>query len=558
MSSLSAASIELLEDLIRYEVEDKAIPSISYALVGRDGVLAEGHIQRHDRHFDMREDTCFRIGSITKTFTSLAMMQLVEKGLVDIDVDVSTYLPGFHPINPFASAEGGPHGSVISLRKLMTHTSGLVREPKSGHYLDATRPPLEETVNELATSTLKQDPSIGIMHYSNAGIAVVGRVIEVVTGQSYSDYVAENIMKPLGMNQSSCGMAPGIRERLAPADMWTLDGDTPAPVFSLGGSPAGNIFSTTGDMARYVQCLLRGGFNAEGKSIISPASLREMWTPFGKRPDSLDKSMAGYGLCYGAGEVDGWESVGHGGAVYGYASHMLILPGAGIGVLMFATLDFANQIASRLGVDGLRIALSERKMGMPLQRVQRPPVIADEQFKSLPGYYSDDATQEVVEVKAKDGRLYLMGDGVPLQIRPVAGKDFVIDGRIYGRGAGYAHMNLSFPEPGKLVWKDASWTRIEAPVDEAVPVEIEPHLGEYGPDFNITYLSYSHGGLKCLIEYFCTHTCEPVEAGRFRMHGKLYEDEILELDAVDDHGRRGIRVGPMFLERRPLSRAEAA
>lgn len=140
MPALSAAGIELFEDLIRYEVEDKAIPSISYALVDRDGVLAEGHIQRHDRHFDMREDTCFRIGSITKTFTSLALMQLVEKGLVDLDADVSTYLPGFHPVNPFAGAEGGPNGSVISLRKLLTHTAGLVREPKSGHYLDATRP----------------------------------------------------------------------------------------------------------------------------------------------------------------------------------------------------------------------------------------------------------------------------------------------------------------------------------------------------------------------------------------------------------------------------------
>ena len=66
---------------------------------------------------------------------------------------------------------------MISLRKLMTHTSGLVREPKSGHYLDATRPPLEDTVNELASSVLKQDPRLGVMHYSNAGIAVVGRVI---------------------------------------------------------------------------------------------------------------------------------------------------------------------------------------------------------------------------------------------------------------------------------------------------------------------------------------------------------------------------------------------
>jgi D-alanyl-D-alanine dipeptidase len=79
-------------------------------------------------------------------------------------------------------------------------------------------------------------------------------------------------------------MAPGIRERLAPADMWTLEGDSPAPVFNLGGSPAGNIFSTTADMARYAQCLLRGGFAPDGHAVVSPASLREMWTPVGKRP----------------------------------------------------------------------------------------------------------------------------------------------------------------------------------------------------------------------------------------------------------------------------------
>jgi hypothetical protein len=118
-------------------------------------------------------------------------------------------------------------------------------------------------------------------------------------------------------------------------------------------------------------------------------------------------------------------------------------------------------------------------------------------------------------------------------------------------------MNLSFPEADRLVWKGAKWSRIGKLPTERVPPEIAPHLGEYGPDFNVTYLSYSHGELKCLIEYFCTHTCEPVDAGRFRMRGLLYEEEILELDAVDDHGRRGIRVGPMFLERRKPA-AEAA
>ena len=549
MPSLTADARNLVEDLIRHEVEDKAISSISYAVVDRAGLLGQGHIQRHDRDYPMKGDTCFRIGSITKTFTSMAIMQLVERGKVDIDADIKTYLPGFAPINPFLGRETGPFGPQVTLRKLMSHTAGIVREPKSGHYLDAHRPPLDETVTELAQSTLKQDPSAGTMHYSNAGIAVVGLVIEKITGLSYADYVHANIMGPLGMKDSSSGMAPDIRGRLAPADMWTLDGDSPAPVFDLGGSPAGNIFSTTEDMARYAQCLLRGGFAPDGTQIISPASLREMWTPVGKRI-AHGKVTSGYGLCYGVAELDGWTTVGHGGAVYGYATQMSLIPTAGLGVLIFATLDFANQIGGRLAQDALRAALAEGKMGRMPERNQTPPPITDEQFASLPGNYRDPESAEVVEVKAKGGKLYLMGDGVPLQIRPAGGASFVIDGRIYSRGADYPHMDLSFPVPGTLVWKGATWTRIADVPDEAPPPEIAPHLGEYGPDFNITYLTYSHGKLRCLIEYFCSHTCEPVDKDRFRMHGILYEEEVLEIDAVDERGRRGIRVGPMFLERR--------
>ncbi len=555
MPAFSNSSIDLFESLIRHEVEDKAIPSISYAVVDRDGVLAEGHVQNSARHFDMNDKTCFRIGSITKTFTAVAIMQLVERGLVDLDVDVSEYLPGFQPVNPFVGRESGPFGSHISLRKLMSHTAGIVREPKSGHYLDAHRPPLADTVAELATSTLKQDPSAGSMHYSNAGIAVVGLVIEKVSKKSYADYISETILKPLQMSDTSAGMADGIRERLAPADMWTLEGDSPAPVFSLGGSPAGNIFSTNRDMARYAQCLLRGGFTPHGDVLVSPASLREMWTPIGKRPSNHDKTLNGYGLCFGVGDMDGWTSVGHGGAVYGYASQMTLLPQAGFGVLIFATLDFANQIASRLANDGLRLALSESKMGKRPQMTPIPPAITGEQFSTLPGLYRHAESGEVVEVKEKAGKLYLMGEGVPLQIRPTAGDAFVIDGRIYGRGADYPHMSLAFPQADTLHWKGQDWSKVDSLPAEQVPPEIAVHLGEYGPDFNITYLTYRHGQLKCLIEYFCTHGCEPVDNGRFRMRGLLYEEEILELGAVDEQGREGIRVGPMFLERRRAAKA---
>ena len=540
------------EELIAHEVEDKAIPSISYVLVDRDRVLASGHVKRGDLSHGMDDTTTFRIGSLTKMFTALALMQLVERGQVDIDADITEYLPHFRPHNPFAGNPSGPHGTYLSLRKLMSHTAGLVREPKSGHYLDAERPSLSDTVDELAASTLKEDPSAGVFRYSNAGIAVVGRVVEKVADLNFTEYLDRHLLRPIGMTNSACAISPAIRARLAPAWMWSIEGDTPAPVFDLGGSPAGNIYSCLPDMARFARTLLRGGFAPDGSRIVSPGTLEEMWMPVGRRPAGYGSDLKRYGLGFGLGEVDGWKSVGHSGAVYGYATQMAILPSAGFGALIFSTLDFSNQIGGRLAAEGLRLVLAGYRMGSSSARAasRRLPV-GDEQRVALCGRYVDKVSGEAVEVLAKTGRLYVMGDGVPLEIKRVSDTGFTVDGRIYGEGADYPHMDVVFPTKNAMRWKGCQWERDERPLEEKpVPSEIAPHIGEYGPDFNITRLFYAGGALKCLIEYFCTHLCEPVSPGKFKMHGLLYESEILELDAVDDAGRRGIRVGEMFLARR--------
>ena len=117
-------------------------------------------------------------------FATISLMQLVEKNLVDLDVDVSDYIPGFNPINPYAKNESGVLGTNISLRKLMSHTSGMVREPTVGHYLDDNLPTLTAVVDGLKTCTLKEDPSAGVFQYSNAGISIVGSIIESISGQS--------------------------------------------------------------------------------------------------------------------------------------------------------------------------------------------------------------------------------------------------------------------------------------------------------------------------------------------------------------------------------------
>ena len=142
-----------------------------------------------------------------------------------------------------------------------------------------------------------------------------------------------------------------------------------------------------------------------------------------------------------------------------------------------------------------------------------------------------------------------MGQGVPLELRYRGGDDFAIDGRIYGPEADYPYLALSFKtDAGMLNWKGKDWAKSHRQQDDT-PETLLPHLGSYGPAFNPTYLLYADGNLKCLIEYFCSHVCEPMPDGTYRMHGLLYEGETLELSARDAQGRTGIRVGPMFLAR---------
>ncbi len=118
--------IEKLRELVAFELEDKKIPSISYVLVDREGIVSLEHLSREGR---LPEDAVFRVGSCTKMLTALTVMQLAERGLLDLDTEVSQYLPDFRPPNPFSrSGETG-----VTSRRVLSHTAGLVREPGVGH-----------------------------------------------------------------------------------------------------------------------------------------------------------------------------------------------------------------------------------------------------------------------------------------------------------------------------------------------------------------------------------------------------------------------------------------
>src|SRR5437016_1375058 len=147
-----AAVAEALDRYVAHEVVAKDLAALSIALVDDQSIVwAKGFGTANPKtKAPATADTVYRVGSVSKLFTDVGVMQLVEKGVLDLDVPVTRYLPEFKPVNPF--------DKPITLRQLMAHRSGLVREPPVGHYFDPTNPTLAETVRSLNQTTLVHAP----------------------------------------------------------------------------------------------------------------------------------------------------------------------------------------------------------------------------------------------------------------------------------------------------------------------------------------------------------------------------------------------------------------
>lgn len=256
-----APAIAQIERLIEHEMEDKGLPAVSIALVEDQQVVWSKGFGYADpgRKQPATPHTVYRVGSVSKLFTDIGVMQLVERGQVDLDAPVTNYLPDFKPSNPF--------GAPITLRHLMSHRAGLVREPPVGHYFDATGPSLAQTVESLNRTTLIYAPGTRTK-YSNAGIAVVGRVLEVLAKKPFAEALQDRVLEPLGLGRSAFAPTPSVTPDLARAFMWTYHGTQfEAPTFQLGMAPAGSMYSTVTDLARFISVLFRRGAG-DRKSVV--------------------------------------------------------------------------------------------------------------------------------------------------------------------------------------------------------------------------------------------------------------------------------------------------
>src|SRR5215472_5305466 len=147
-----AAAVQSLDRFIAHEVADKRLPALSVALVDDQKIVwARGYgFADTDKKKPATADTVYRVGSVSKLFTDIAVMQLVEQGKLDLDAPVTKYLPDFKPLSQSEQP--------ITLRMLMAHRSGLVREPPLGNYFDPSVTALDRTVGSLNRTELVHEP----------------------------------------------------------------------------------------------------------------------------------------------------------------------------------------------------------------------------------------------------------------------------------------------------------------------------------------------------------------------------------------------------------------
>jgi CubicO group peptidase (beta-lactamase class C family)/D-alanyl-D-alanine dipeptidase len=496
-----------LQEAIQREMKDKNLPALSIVMIDDQSTFWEAGFGEERANTPITTQTIYRVGSISKLFTDIALMQLVEQHRVELDAPVSRYLPDFHPTNPFDKSE-------ITLRQLMTHRSGLVREPPTGHYFDPTSPTLAATVASLNQTELIYPPGEKTK-YSNAGITVVGAVIEKLTGNSFADSLTRTVLEPIGCTSSSFKRTKAISDRLASAKMWTYYGrEFEAPTFPLGVEPAGNLYATTGDIGKFLAMLFASG-QGSGGTVLQPQTLESMYqVQFGK-----DNARTGFGLGFSVSELRGRRCVGHNGAVYGFASVLAALPAEKLGVAVITTRDCANGVARKIAVYALYLMLA-RMAGKPLPAYHPAVPIDGEQAAGMSGSYRDGEVG--FDLSYEDTKLYAWPNvgGNRQELHLMAGAYIVDDALEYGPTIQVGDKrivasNRQFPlvKSNKPAIAPARWTGL---------------VGEYGWDHDVLFILEMEGRLYALIEWFYLYPLEELGHDVFRFPNQgLYDNEKL-------------------------------
>jgi len=365
---------EKLEGFTFGRMGESGIVGLSMAAVEEGEVIYRRGLGFRDfeRGTSATPETTYCVGSVTKPFTALAVMQLSEGGLLGLDDPVEGYL----------HFNERPMGEPVLVRHLLSHSSGF---PALG-YAEATLGAITQTYDAWYPISSPEDLLVFMegagdwalarpgerYAYLNEGYILLGSIVEKASGLGYADYVERKILEPLGMARST------FHEEAVRRD---VDVATPYVTSQEGGKVAtrypygkmisdGGLMSNAGDMARFIRMLLRGGA-LEGIRVASEASVREMMEP---KMRTVEEPLGGAGHChYGYGlriksGFLGHTLVHHSGSVFGSSAYLGLVPGERLGVAILAN---GGYFLEDIGEYALALMLGEDPMEIPYFRRTR-------------------------------------------------------------------------------------------------------------------------------------------------------------------------------------------
>ena len=386
----------VIDSIYKQHALDNHFPGIAFGVVVDGKLVYTGNYGYTDieKKIPVSSSSLFRIASMSKSFTSMAILKLRDEGKLNLDDPAYLYIPELKNLKyPTADAP------VITIRHLMTHGAGF---PEDNPWGDRQLADNDKDLMEFIGRQISFSNPPGIAYeYSNLGFALQGKIITKVSGMRYQDYIKKNILEPLGMKTTTYEYGDVAADKLAHGYRWlneqwneeVLLHDTPDGSWGAMGS----MISSIEEFGNYMGFHLAAWppNNAKDDGPVKRSSVREMhhpwrWNGFNsnfKFPDGRICAVTS-AYCYGLGwmnDCDGRTYIAHSGGLPGFGSQWRIMPGYGIGVVAFA-----NRTYSPFGTVNLRVLDTIIKIA-GLQPRQLPPSKILEQRKNelvkiLPGW----------------------------------------------------------------------------------------------------------------------------------------------------------------------------
>ena len=329
-----AASYDEIDGYIEQQLKRLKIPGAALAIGEGDQIVHQrGFGQTRPGGMPPSPQTPFVLGSVTKSFTALAVMQLAEAGRVDLDSSVQRYLPWFRVADPRASAQ-------MTVRQLLNQTSGLPSASGWVPLADFDNSPGTGENQARALATLQRSrPPGSAFEYSNMNYNLLGLIIGAISGESYAAYVQDHIFGPLDMRHSYTTRAEAQQNGLALGHRYWFAYPVAAPNLPLprGSLPAGYLISSTEDMSHYLIAQLNDG-RYGGVQILSPAGIAEMHCPSAEFK-MMGVSLGQYGMGWFINDRDQVRIVSHSGVVPDFFAYMAIVLEQKKGLVLLLNAD---------------------------------------------------------------------------------------------------------------------------------------------------------------------------------------------------------------------------